>query len=59
MFCCCKKEPAPKGIENSKRVAFWLLFAAFFLLYAILVDQAVEANKTYEKPASLGMLIGR
>jgi hypothetical protein len=59
MFCCCKKEPAPKGIENTKRVAFWLAFAAFFIIYAILIDKAVEDNKSYKKPASLGMVLGR
>lgn len=59
MFCCCKKEPAPKGIENAKKAAFWLAIAVFFLVYAILIDKAVEDNKSWKKPAALGMVDAR
>lgn len=57
MNCCRAKEPIPKIKERVCAVLFWGAIALFVLLYMILLDMAVEANKGHgdsDKPVNLG-----
>ncbi len=55
--CCCSTEPIPKSKETICAIFFWGAIVAFVLLYLILIDEAVEANKMHVKPANLGMVL--
>ncbi len=55
MSCCCSTEPIPKSKETFCAILFWGAVALFVLLYMVLLDQAVEANKAHYKPANLGL----
>jgi|GEM_PF-6154004 len=58
MGCCCRTtEPIPKSKETISTILFWGAVALFVLLYMVLLDQAVEANKSHGKPANLGMVL--
>jgi hypothetical protein len=59
MICCCQ-EPIPKSKEIVCGVLFWGAVAVFVIIYFVLLDMAVEANKSYQKPAAnYGLMLNR
>ncbi|MEM6884482.1 MAG: hypothetical protein AAF571_05570 [Verrucomicrobiota bacterium] len=49
------KEPIPKVRELGTAILFWGAIAAFVFILLVLLDQAVEEKKSYQKPVNLGM----
>ncbi|MGF1679430.1 MAG: hypothetical protein ACFCUX_09590 [Candidatus Methylacidiphilales bacterium] len=59
MSCCfCRRvEPIPAIRERISSIVFWLAFAAFFIVYGVLIKQAADNRQApAKKPANYGWL---